>query len=135
MCYFTTRKHLCRLWYARESIQNSGSYSFLQHKLSRDFIHGGRCSETDIRPWLLLQYNVKYPTPSYIDRSSEAKCVRCKSQMFITDLHNIVGGQYIIGAPDMSMWDNGMHLAGIICVVPNYLNPNLFYDQESTGEY
>jgi hypothetical protein len=24
----------------------------------------------------------------------------------------------------MSMWDNGMHLAGIICVVPNYRNPN-----------
>jgi hypothetical protein len=22
------------------------------------------------------------------------------------------------------MWDNGMHLAGIICVVPNYRNPN-----------
>jgi hypothetical protein len=32
---------LCIFWYARESIQNCGSHSFLQHKLSRDFMVAG----------------------------------------------------------------------------------------------
>jgi hypothetical protein len=78
-------------------------------------------------PGLLLQDNVKYPTPSYIDRSSEAKCVRCKSQMLYhrsSQYCKWVVHNWSTRYVNMGQWDtpSWYHM----CCVPNYLNPNLY---------